>query len=444
MEKSLSRAGAVGDGKTIDTGAIQDAVAEVEHNTRFEAYGSDTPFSGVGELIWPQALFLVDDTIRITRSLRLRGEGQAEYSSGARIQQQRPGRDLFRVEPIAQGCSVGFSNLVLRANGGGGSGGALLRVTKAAGSCNSIRIVEVVFGTPQTHAIDIECGDDVLIARCLFDVSATQCISMGGITAESKVTNARIVDSYFFSVAQVCIVLANVDGATIQGNNVFTETATRTFVHTPGSHRVRNIIVHSNTVNKVDCFADITNVDGFIVDANVGEAMGAGVAPRRALIRCQEACSGIIVTANRFKGEATMGFYDDEGASVDQAVLSSNSLVATEIKVAALRAANTRGYIGNNAVDGASIHGIGHRWTTKENALMPGKIGSHVAVVLTLPVTGTVRGDGITAQLVRGSLPDGIVMTTRSLFNAITVRYANVSDREINVPAHDLSVIVTR
>lgn len=355
LEKSLSRAGAVGDGKTLDTEAIQGAIAEIEHNTRFEAYASNTPFLGAGELVWPQGLFLVDDSIRITRSLRLRGEGQAEYSSGARIQQQRPGRDLFLVEPIAQGCSISLDNLVLRANGGGASGGALLRIAGGFGRCNSTRITGVVFATPQSFAIDVRCGDDLLVNRCLFDVSATRCIRAGGSAADDKVTNARLTDNYFFSIAQDCIALTNADSIVIQGNNVFSPTSTKTFLQAGGDvpAEVRNVLIKGNTLRKVECLADLTAIDGFVMDGNIADTVGAGAKSARSLIRCAGSCSGLVLTSNLMKGNVgPMSFYDDSAAAVSGSIITGNSFVATGGNGPALRAANTTGRIGDNSFAG--------------------------------------------------------------------------------------------
>jgi len=450
MERSLSRAGAVGDGKTIDTAAIQEAVAEVERNTRFETYASSTPFLGPGELIWPQGVFLVDDAIRITRSLRLRGEGQAEYSSGARIQQQQPGKDLFRIEPIAQGCSVGFSNLVLRAIGGGGTGGALLRVMRTAGSCNSIRIVEMVFGTPQSYAIDIEHGDDILIDRCLFDASGTNAIRIGGTAPEVRVSNLRIVDSYFFAVAGICVTLHQAENVVIQGNHADTQTDTRTFLYSPGppvpggTQRARNVVVRGNVLRNIDCLADVAAIDGLVLEANIGEGLGAGVAPRRAVVSCAGACSGIVMTGNRLSGEATVGFYDDRTGTVTQAVISSNSLTGSAMRNVPFSAGHTQGRIGDNAVKGATTNGIGYRWTTTGKALSPGLVGAGDVTVLPFVVTGSQPGDDVSANVLATALPDGIVMTAQAVEGAIRIRYANIASRPIRVPAHDVAVFVTR
>lgn len=445
MERSLSRAGAVGDGKANDTAAIQEAVLEVERNTRFETHGSDTPYLGPGELVWPQGLFLVDDTIRICRSLRLRGEGQAEYSSGARIQQQRPGRHLFSVEPIAQGCSVGFSNMVLRANGGGGTGGALLRIVKDAGQCNSIRITDMVFATPQTHSIDITHGDDVLISRCLFDASGSECIQLGRSLPDAHVTNARIVESNFYAIASECIVLGSVEGLIVQSNTVFTERATRTFVNIHGAAgRTRNIVVRGNTLRTVDCLVDVTAADGVVIEGNAGEGMGAGVDPRRALVCCAGACSGVVVTGNRMKGEATLGLYDDSAATVTGAVIAANALAATAGRGAPIRAGNTRGRISDNQVDGATGQGVGHRWLTAPGAAAPGPIAPGATAQVTLSVEGAIAGDIVTAVAAGTTLPDGVVTAAHAAKDAVVIRYTNVTGHMIAVPAHIMAVLVTR
>lgn len=445
MERSLSRAGAVGNGKTDDTGAIQEAIAEVERNTRFETDASNSPFLGPGELVWPQGLFIISDTIRIRRSLRLRGEGQAEYSSGARIQQQQPGRDVFRVEPIAQGCSVGFSNLSLRANGGGGTGGALLRIVKAAGQCNSIRIVDMAFSTPQTHAIDITHGDDILVARCLFDASGSECIRMGLGSGGARVSNVRIADSCFYAIASECIVLGEADGVVIQGNTVSTDRATRTFVNVHGvANRTRNLVVRGNSVRSVDCLVDATAVQGLVIEGNVGEGLGAGVDPRRALITCAGACSGVVVSANRLAGEATQGCYDDTAGTVTNVVLTANAFTANGMRTQPLRVANTRGLIGDNEVSGAARNGVGYRWKTSSRAIAPGNIAPHASHTITLPIADTIPDDSIVVTPLDIDLPPGIVLTARCKSGVAAIRYDNVTGTPIALRAHDLALLVTR
>ncbi|MCW4463464.1 right-handed parallel beta-helix repeat-containing protein [Sphingomonas sp. BT-65] len=444
MERSLSRAGAVGNGKTDDTNAIQAAISEIERNTRFETDGSNTPFLGIGELVWPQGLFIVSGSILIQRSLRLLGEGQAEYSSGARIEQQRPGHDLFRVEPIAQGCSFGLNNLVLRANGGGGSGGALLRIVKTKGQCNSIRILDTVFATPQTHAIDITHGDDILIDRCLFDVSAQECIRIGQGATGGRVSNVRITRNNFYAIASECIVLGGARSVVIESNNAFTDRATRTFVRIgDDAGQNQTITIRGNTLKTVDCAVDATTVTGLVVEGNNGEAIGGGVAPRRAAVTLAGACTGVVVVGNHFSGQGTLGLYNDAAARVTDAVIVANGFIAQSAQGAALNVANTSGRIGDNQVSGAPRPAVGHRWSTSRNAAAPGVIEAYGSRTISLPVAGALPRDHAAVDPDR-PLPDAIAVAARAKDHAIDVRYANATPRPVPVPPHDLTVLVTR
>lgn len=444
MEKSLSRAGAVGNGQADDTDAIQTAISEVERNTRFESDASNTPFLGAGEVFWPQGLFLISNTIRIRRSIRLRGEGQAEYSSGARIQQERSGMDLFLVDPIAQGCSIGLNNLTLRANGGGGSGGSLLKIVKKEGQCNSIRIIETVFATPQTYAIDITHGDDILIDRCLFDASGQECIRLGQREVNGQVSNVRITRSNFYAIASECIVLGNANSVVIESNNVLAARATRTFVRVRGDLRqARVITVRGNTLKGVNCAVDVTDVSALIVDANNGEQIGGGVTPRRAAITCAGACAGVTITGNRMSGDGALGLYDDTAASVTDAVIVANSFVGTSGENTALRVTNTRGRIGDNHISGTPPPGVGYRWSMAYNFGTLGLIQPHSSSTLSIAVPSAIAADNVTIATDQ-NLPKAIMISGRAKVGAIDIHYFNSTPWPTEIPAHVFAVTITR
>ena len=150
------------------------------------------------------------------------------------------------------------------------------------------------------------------------------------------------------------------------------------------------------------------------------------------------------MTANRLKGEATLGFFDDTGADVREVVLSGNVFTATKGQGAPLRVANTQGRIGDNQITGAYRQGVGYRWTTISQPLSPGQVRQRRGVDISLPVIDARPGDDVTINPLGMALPDGIILTARATSDAVVIRYDNVSDRPIHVPAHDGVICVTR
>jgi len=460
MEKSLSRAGAVGNGIAIDTDAIQDAVSEIEYNTRFDQFSSNTPYLGAGEVTFPQGLFLVDDAIKITRSLRMVGEGNCEYSSGARIQQQTASRDLFRVEPIAQGASIALDNMVLRANGGGGSGGSLVNVTYAAGQCNTIRIRGCLFATPQNKAINIQRGDDVLIQGNLFDVTALECLAFGTGAASDFVTNVRVIDNDFYGIAVQCILAYNLDGFIASQNTIWSPSRTAVFFEGIDTlpYQLRNINIANNTFEKVNQIVRARSAQGLVIIGNNGDGLGTTNKPLIEVTRGGPVLgsdmqpvptSGLAINGNFFSGNTgTAPFYESSGGDVVDSAIGGNVFKATGGTNGAFKANTTMGGVLPNSATGFAVNSIGHRWSTGGSSvnnigtLTPGQ----TKITTITPVIGTVQGDSIRVEPVDfGGFPDGVFVRGKvSAAETLTITYTNMTTADIAVPAHDISVLATR
>lgn len=445
--------GATGDGETDDTAAIQAAIDYVESTVDMATHSSNSPANGAQCLFFPAGLYLVNGSLVITKSMSILGDGHSEYSSGTRIQQEAATTDLFRVEPIAQGASVSFDDLTLRANGGGGASGALINITKPAlgGQCNSVRIRGCTFGSPQKFAIQYQRGDDILIEGNLFDVSALQAISLGTSTAADVVTNVRIVNNDFFDVSQQAILLYNVDGLIISDNTVWSTTSTTTLVDGTNTvpYQIKNVTIKGNTLERVHCVANVTAVNGFIVEGNTGDDLGGGAGSTNSLLQFAGACSGVVVANNRLSGNlGAKHFYDDTAATVAEAAISGNSFKATGGTGAAIRASNTGGGIGVNSVIGFAERSIGHRWTTSGNAMAPGVVTRATPGSVNLTVVGVQQGDNVVIQPASTApmAPTGFVVDAYvSAPNTVTVRYQNAFAADPSgVPAHDISAIVMR
>lgn len=478
MEKTFSRAGVVGNNSTDDFQAMQDALSEIERNVRFEDYASNTPYLGAGELVWPQGVFLSSDTLVLTRSLRIRGEGNAEYSSGARIQQQTPGKDLFRMEPIAQGASLSMSNLVLRANGGGGTGGSLIHITAATGKCNTIRIDGCLFGTPQSYAVKLDSSDDVLLSRNLYDVSATQALSLG--SASGTVTRFTSENEKFFSVAGSCFELYNVRGCRISNPHVYgnedsngnpSTVGGRTGYFINGGNQTSPTKIHGLSVTggifqAVKKLFELGNgstadavVRDFLFANNTGRFLGRVTEDTEAdyaLMALFGTINGATITGNKFTGSAgSKPFLDDSAAVVFGGCVTDNTATNTGGGGPMLMLSNTGGAIANNVASPASApllssgfsqNSVGHRWTTTGSAIAPGAVAAGAAVEITRPVIGALAGDSAKVDPAGGAAlaPDGIDVTVYVTAGVLHIRYFNTTAASITVPAHDISARVYR
>jgi len=463
MEKTLERAGAVGNNDADDFQAMQDALSEIEFNVQFETYASNTPFLGAGELVWPQGVFLSSDALKLTRSLRIRGEGNAEYSSGARIQQQTPGKDLFRMEPIAQGASLSLANLVLRANGGGGlSGGSLIRVTNATGKCNTIRIDQVLFGTPQRYAVNIDSADDVISSRCLYDVSALGAVQLG--SASGSVTRYLSTGDRFFAIYGTCVEVYN--GRTVQFQNpqvygnedaAGNPTGSRTPLFLDGYNnnaiKLHSVGIYNGSFQAVNQLVAIGNgglseevVRDFAFIGNNGRFLGAGDTSLPA-IDLHGTISGSRIIGNTLTGSyGSQPFISDAAAAVTGAVITDNFMTNTGGGGPAMLTGNSSGVIANNGAASFAQNSVGHRWVTSGSAVSPGAVAAGAAVELTFPVVGALAGDSAKVDPAGGVAlaPDGINVTSYVTAGTLHVRYYNHTAASITVPSHDISARVTR
>ena len=448
---SVKDFGATGNGSTDDTAAIQAAINYVQSFYIPETYASLSPGPGVTELFFPFGVYKITAALTVTRSMSFRGEGHSEFSTGARIIQYTNATDHFRVNPIAQGCSVSWDDLTMTANGGGGTGGACINITKTTATCNSVRIRRCTFGTPQSLAIKLQSSDDVMIGENLFDVSATNCISLGTSTAGDVVSNCQILGNTFYSILGTAISVFNVDGLVVSKNRVY-PAATKLTRFLDGyntlPYQLKDITVTSNVLKSITCLANLTAVTGFVFQGNVGSALGAGSGATLSCIELTGTCSGLVISGNVLSGSFdTKNFYNDAGATVTKAAIYGNSLIATSGAGAALVCSGTSGFIGQNSVSGFASPSVGSQFYTTGNAISVGTISSLTAATHTLTVTGAGQGDKVTLtpSSTAWPVPAGVeVSAFISAANTVSIRYVNVTGSAIGVGAHDFGILVTR
>ena len=444
--------GATGDGVTDDTAAIQAAVTAVCLNTDPATYGSNTPRLGPTELFIPAGLYKITDAIVATRSISIKGEGHSEFSEGTRIIQSTAAKDHFTIVPLAQGSSVSFTDLTLTANGGGGTGGSCINITRAAGACASIRIIGCTFGTPQTFAIKIQTGDDVMIHDNLFDVSATQCISLGTVTANDVVSNCTISRNSFYSIAQVAIAGYNVTKLIVANNKIF-PSAQRLGTFFDGfntlPYLLENIVIEGNSFSGVNCLMKMTGVNGLVVANNNGVNLGAGTGATLSAIEFTGTCARVNVSGNVLSGSFdTKHFYDDSGGTVASSNITGNALINVSGSGIGLNCYNTTGNIGENSFTNFTNPSVSEHFYTTGNAITPGTVAAGGSYIFTKTVTGVRQGDQLqlsATSLVWPVTPVGIVVVAyASDANQMAIRYDNVTASPIAVPAHDFGVEISR
>jgi hypothetical protein len=443
--------GAVGDGVTNDTAAIQAAINYVQSFYIPETYGSGSPGPGVGEVFFPFGIYKITSALTISRSMSFRGEGHSEFSIGPRINQHTANADIFRVNPIAQGCSVSWDNLTMWDNGTGGTTGSFINITKTTATCNSVRIRGCCFGPPGGLMVKIQASDDIMITGNLFDVSSNNAISLGTVTAGDVVSNCEISGNTFYAVNTTGVLIYNVDGLIIANNRVYpagTNMARFLDGYNTLPYQLKNIVLNNNSFKGVKCIAILTSVNGFIVNGNNGSLLGGGVGSTQSCIELTGTCSGINISGNVLSGSFdTKNFYNDAGATVTKAVISGNSLINTTGSGTALVCSGTSGFIGQNSVSGFTSPSVGSQFYTTGNAISVGTIASLTAATYTTTVSGAGQGDKVTLTPISTTwpVPAGVeVSAFISAANTVSIRYVNVTGSAIGVGAHDFGILVTR
>lgn len=440
--------GATGDGVTDDTAAIQAAITYAE--------ATATPpdaAPGVVGIYFPFSKYIITSALVVTKSLSFVGEGHSEYSTGARLIQNTTATNHFTVTPIPAGCSVSWDDLTMTANGGGGSGGSCIYVGKG---CNSVRIRGCTLGTPQSLAINLQGSDDVQIDGNLFDVSATNCISLGTSTAANVVSNCSITNNTFFQIASKAIIVYNVTGLLIQGNRVYKNPSTPAdplnFIDATNTlpYQVENVIVSGNKFSDLDCLLLATSPKQLVISDNIVSGFGAGSGATLGGIELAGAPENVSITGNVFSGSFdTQSFYDDSACSsvIANTNISGNLFTNTAGTGAGLLCANSKGVVAGNTFAGFVTPSVSESVLTTSSTFTPGTIAALGTYMQNITVTGARQGDIITisSPYTVWPLPVGIqVVAYVSAPATVTFDYQNVTSAPILVTAHDWIYTVSR
>lgn len=342
---------------TDDTTAWQNAILVAQASSDPATYASNSPASGTCKVFAPSGLSKITSELVITKKIAIEGEGAAEFSSGTRLIQMSVNSHLFRVAPIAQGMSLSISNLTMR--GAGSGNGDLLLIQRTTANCNSVRLVNLVFGTPSRFGLNIEAGDDILIDRPLFDASSGSVIALGTATAAKQVTNCIIDKPVFFDVPTNAILAYNVNGLTINNPHVYPATTGHQaqFINASDTlpYLVQNVKINGGVMQNVDCLfvVNATGVTGLSVDGVVA----SGIASTRSWVELNGTCTRVTWNGGSISGAfSTKNAYNDDGATVTGLNISGVSMTATSGSAAAIKCLNATGKIGTNTYTGWALN----------------------------------------------------------------------------------------
>lgn len=299
--------------------------------------------------------------------------------------------------------------------------------------------------------VKIQSSNDVMITGNLFDVSATNTISLGTTTAGDVVSDCEISGNTFYAINTSGVLAYNVDGLVIANNRVYPGgTKMDRFLdgYNTLPYQLKNIVLSNNSFKGVKCIAYLTGVNGLVVSNNNGSLLGEGAGSTQSCIQLTGTCSGINISGNVLSGGFdTKNFYDDAGATVSNASIFGNSLINTGGTGQGIRCATTTGHIGQNSFSGFTTKSVGEQFYTTGNAISVGVISAGTANTFTTTVTGAVQGDRVTLTPSSTSwpVPVGVEVTAFiSAANTVSIRYANLTGSAIGVGAHDFGILVTK
>ncbi len=340
-----------------NTTGFQAAVNYCELSSNTSIHGINSPASGSPTLFVPNGNYKLNGTLVVTSKMHVRGDGPAERATGSCLLQFNNAVDLWQVNPQAAGMSWSIEDVTL---GGTNSGaGHLIHVTGATGACNSSRIQRCFLGTPPNLAIQIDRGDDWLIAHNTFDESATSAVGIGTSTSINVVSALRIVENDFFEIPLRCILLFNVVGCVIGYNHVTRQSGSRTQYLVDAAntlpYQVKDVVVIGNVLNSVDCLIFSTAFTNLTITGNDGTLMGAGAGAVHSCIEFTGTCANLVIGQNNLSGNwDTKNFYNDAGATVTGASIVANNVTATGGTGTAIVALNTTGKVAPNTLTGFS------------------------------------------------------------------------------------------
>lgn len=444
--------GAVGDGTTDDTAAIQAAIDYAQNN--ISPPGPLTPATGPGTVYFPQGSYKVTDELLVNYKVSILGEGQSEYSYGSRLFQSTVDKHLFNLDPTGFGTSFSIEKMTLTNTAGVGTGN-LVNIVKSTNYVNSQRYVDCTFAQPQSLSLCLT-GDDIAISNCLFDVSqqSNNCIQLGGTNAGETASNVRIVGCDFFNIVGRMIHLVNVSGFTMTGCNISQPNSTTktqlVFDAQTDLVNAKNIAISGNAIEGARTLFASAGVENVTISGNTVFASGIGTGETQNMFNFSGVNFGINVSGNTFVGSyENATFWKDTSATSVDGYIGGNIFSNTGGSGNCFPSFMVfTGAVSENRIVNFVDYQLSGKATTTGNAVNPGIIAALNIFQYTMYVRGAKVGDFVSMIAIDEAtdfLAAGITLKAFvSADDTVQLRYSNNTSGPIAVSAHDVSIIVTR
>ena len=330
---SVKDFGAVGDGVTDDTVAIQAAITEAETNSTL-----NTSFGvalGPQEVYFPPGYYKVTSTLNITKRISLVGDRGPEFSTGARVTMMASG-DLFRFTAGGGGVSFSIDGLTLTSSVAGT--GHLVNVVAGSPGWNSWRIQNCCFKSPQQKSILVH-GDDVRIIGNTFDVSgfSGEAIQLG--SASNGCSNVIIANNDFFNIPVRPILVVNGRNVIIS-NNLVSQPAlaptdpnqtTVTFVDAEDSPPVlcQGLTVTGNTMYGVRRIVGLAGTNNVTISNNTSFSAGFAASEVYNAISLTGTNTNLAITGNNIAGSYGPKNFFNMGGTATNVTITGNVFSGT-------------------------------------------------------------------------------------------------------------------
>jgi hypothetical protein len=270
--------GAVGDGVTDDTAAVQAAIdAAIASQSRSEVlvpqYNGRAP-----SVYFPKGTYSVNE-LNVHDSLHLHGPRNYHYGS-ATLKQRTEGHNILFLNKDAGGDAQASVIEDLHFLSGSGTSNQTVAQIKTAYdiSSNSVYVRRCWFSTPERYSIYITQGDDIKVIDCTFDVAPYHAVKLGDKSTNHKVSNALISNNTFFNIGVYAVEVNSADGVVISANRVYTQDAATfpdsTFVYILSG---QGVTVTGNQANNLARFAQM--FDGQVVSFSSNTMLNIGACP---------------------------------------------------------------------------------------------------------------------------------------------------------------------
>lgn len=269
--------GAVGDGITDDTRAVQNAINDALSAVN-PLNGITPKFSKSGTVLVPVGTFRVGQ-LNVNGSIRIIGQGGGTYA-GSYFFQKDEGTPIILLGPDTDlvSNSTVIENMCFKAGAKKWHpDNAIIKTSKGISS-NSIYIRNCWFQNSDNCAIWLTQADDVQISGCTFDELPFDAIRLG-TKGGGHVSNYTITNNTFFQVRADHIRLYNVQGGVISNNRAYSNSSisTATFVNGADATAIEGLTITGNECRKVPRFCHLETVaKALVISSNTGFDISGG------------------------------------------------------------------------------------------------------------------------------------------------------------------------